>query len=621
MIGELFRKAWQLYKRDVWMLIAAGFIVALIFGGAAVVVGLAVFAVAKTVIHTDSTGAITSSNLTTTIGATLVAVVIGVTLASIVALVFSGGMYEMVVGAEREQRSARLGDLFSGFRHFGSYAMLWLCQVGIVLGVELVCFLALRVLGVLALPVMLAGFAVMVWVSVSWIYGVVLIADRGLGGVDALRESLRMVKVVGWWSTFGALLVLGVCVLRDRVSCSPWPPDAPAGVLRARHGRLLHLLVPLQHLLRRRHVPGLQRHSGRRRRPAVHASARRACGRLRHVRRRRLQRAAAAARPAARTAPGGSYQPAVAPAANADAWKAAADPLAAFPVQSLHASKPSDPGRGVPRQAAPRKAKPAAPAGPAGAEAVGARPRRAAASRAAQGAGEAGARGAGCPAGAGAAAGARLIKRPRFGPGPQRPSYGCRCGPSALPGVAMRRRPRPFRPLGVRRRREAPRQTAAEPPDTSARWPALCPALLWRRVAERRRQRRRADGPGSSPATRCLRTRAAAEGRGPKEANVGRPFGAPDDESPTALIRRQAWPLKTRRKERSGPPQAPSPSVAASQPSSSRRSADASCVGAFRPLSRVPRGQCGCVMTASGYNAVSLTSRNCGGVRDGRPHK
>ena len=117
------------------MLIAAGFIVALIFGGAAVVVGLAVFAVAKTVIHTGSTGAISSTNLTTTIGATLVAVVIGVTLASIVALVFSGGMYEMVVGAEREQRPARLGDLFTGFGRFGSYAMLWLCQVGIVLGV------------------------------------------------------------------------------------------------------------------------------------------------------------------------------------------------------------------------------------------------------------------------------------------------------------------------------------------------------------------------------------------------------------------------------------------------------------------------------------------------------
>jgi hypothetical protein len=143
-------------------------------------------------------------------GVTAGAYLVGTTLASIVALVFSGGLYTMVVSAEREGRTAQIADLFCGFRRFGAYALLWLCEVGVVLGVELLVILSARVLGGLALFVGLAGFCVIVWATVAWVYGVVLVSDRGMGGVEALRESMLMVRSVGWWATFGALIVLGI---------------------------------------------------------------------------------------------------------------------------------------------------------------------------------------------------------------------------------------------------------------------------------------------------------------------------------------------------------------------------------------------------------------------------
>jgi hypothetical protein len=324
MIGELFGKAWELYKRDVWWLILAGFIIALVFAAAAVVVVVVLLAVVHGIGIDTSTDVTTMSSTTagSLFGAAFAVYLLGVTLASIVALVFSGGLYEMVVSAEREGRSAEIGQLFGGFRRFGSYALLWLCQVGAIIGVELVVILSFRVLGALGLLVGLIGFCVIVWIVVSWIYGVVLVTDRDMGAVAALKESLLMVKNVGWWRTFGALLVMGIAL------------GAIAFVIGLVTGRAPGLYATLMVIYYIASFPFsicyvAAMYLGSSPAPAA-AGFTGAFG----------VPAPPAPPASAGYAMAGGYQPSAPPVqpAGDDAWKAAADPLAALPpVQSLHA--------------------------------------------------------------------------------------------------------------------------------------------------------------------------------------------------------------------------------------------------------------------------------------------
>ena len=46
---------------------------------------------------------------------------ITVFLVQVLSITFYGGMFEMVIGAYREDRGVLFGDLFSGFRKFGAY--------------------------------------------------------------------------------------------------------------------------------------------------------------------------------------------------------------------------------------------------------------------------------------------------------------------------------------------------------------------------------------------------------------------------------------------------------------------------------------------------------------------
>ena len=52
-------------------------------------------------------------------------------------MTFYGGMFEMVIGAYRGSRNVLFGDLFSGFRKFGAYALYALVLFGISLGLNL----------------------------------------------------------------------------------------------------------------------------------------------------------------------------------------------------------------------------------------------------------------------------------------------------------------------------------------------------------------------------------------------------------------------------------------------------------------------------------------------------
>ena len=122
----------------------------------------------------------------------------------VLAMTFYGGLFEMVIGAVRENRPVVFGDLFSGFKKFGSYAMFALAMAGIVIGLSL-----LNIIPILGTLAMIVG---LIWIEVLWLYVLPLIADQGLTFGEAQTRSRAMVKDVGWWKTFGMLILLLVAI-------------------------------------------------------------------------------------------------------------------------------------------------------------------------------------------------------------------------------------------------------------------------------------------------------------------------------------------------------------------------------------------------------------------------
>ena len=205
MIGELFGKAWELYKRNVSWLILAGFVVARVrrrdlrprhehpVGSIVTAVDIDVIG---DVVRLRWTPLERRRGL---FRAAIAVYVVGATLAvRCSALVFTAASRDGRRGRTR-RADAHIGDLFSGFRRLGSYVAPRLCQVGMLSRIELIVFASFRYLGALGLLVGLAGFCAAVWIVVSWIYSIVLVTDRSMGGVEALRgehahgEERRMV--------------------------------------------------------------------------------------------------------------------------------------------------------------------------------------------------------------------------------------------------------------------------------------------------------------------------------------------------------------------------------------------------------------------------------------------
>ena len=204
-IGDVFTKAWELWRRDIGWLILAGLVVGLIVGVVAVIVFSIVagmMAVSIGGLALSSSGDVNGvSGLS--IGTVIAAVILGVVgylIVSVLAIVFYGGALNMVVGAARETRGVNFGDLFSGFRKFGSFIVLWL----VIAGIFIVCVIVaiIPIIGIIAVLVFAA------WLGTTWFYVLPLIADRGLTFGEAARTSGQMVKGVGWWKTFLTILVL-----------------------------------------------------------------------------------------------------------------------------------------------------------------------------------------------------------------------------------------------------------------------------------------------------------------------------------------------------------------------------------------------------------------------------
>jgi hypothetical protein len=205
-IGDVFAKAWELWRRDIGWLILAGLVVGLIVG----VIALIVFAIVAGMLAVSVGGIALGSNNSSTsltglgVGTLIVAFILGVVgylIVSSLAMVFYGGMFQMVLGAAREHRGVDFADLFGGFRKFGSFIVFWLVIAGISIACVVVAIIP--VIGWIAVPVFAA------WLGTTWLYVLPLIADRGLTFGEATRASSQMVKGVGWWKTFGTIIVLG----------------------------------------------------------------------------------------------------------------------------------------------------------------------------------------------------------------------------------------------------------------------------------------------------------------------------------------------------------------------------------------------------------------------------
>lgn len=151
--------------------------------------------------------------------------------------VFSGGLYYYYLGKMRGQ-PREIGDAFGGFsRAFGPLALTTLLQSAIMIALVVV-FMA-PILGFIismaiarhsgadaALPVLAppmialicVGALLMIYVGVSLCFGFALVIDKGLGPLDALVTSWRVVTR-NWFSVFftgflsAILAALGLIVL------------------------------------------------------------------------------------------------------------------------------------------------------------------------------------------------------------------------------------------------------------------------------------------------------------------------------------------------------------------------------------------------------------------------
>ena len=267
-IGELFSKAYELWKRDVLWLILAAFVVGIIMFAIILVAGLIVVAIGGAAFGLSS-GSDTVTGLSA--GVIVLGVIIYIVamfLVAAIGLAFYGGVFEMVIGAAKDNRPVVFGDLFSGFRKFSSYLIFALVLAGIGIG-----FLILSVT-IIGIPI---AIVLAIWISVLWLYVLPLIADKGMTFGEAAGASRAMVKSVGWWKTFGLIILLEVAIwvvlFIVQLITSPFgsDPESAGYVIR----NIIYAIVAgrrraLLHLLHQRDVPELRRRhpAGHRRRPA-----------------------------------------------------------------------------------------------------------------------------------------------------------------------------------------------------------------------------------------------------------------------------------------------------------------------------------------------------------------
>ena len=134
----------------------------------------------------------------------------------VMGVTFAGGQYRMLILAEREGRVARVADLWSALRFLPSF-IAWAAfmdGLGILALIVLVFGAWLDLKAGSSFITVVAGITVVVfvyWLAVRWVWVIPSIGDSGMGLLAAMRRSSLIVSRVGWWRTFGLLLIV-ICI-------------------------------------------------------------------------------------------------------------------------------------------------------------------------------------------------------------------------------------------------------------------------------------------------------------------------------------------------------------------------------------------------------------------------
>ena len=204
-VGEVFSKAFELWKKDVLWLVLAGLVIGVILWVILLIAGLIVAGLAGGGVAiglSSGTDSFSGLGVAALVGTAIVGI-IAVFLIAVLGTTLQGGLYEMVIGAAKHDRPVQFSDLFSGFRRFGSYVVFSLVLAGIGVGL-LILFVI-----IIGIPV---AIALAIWIGVIWLYVLPLITDQNLSFGDAQRRSREMVKSVGFWRTFGRVVLLVVII-------------------------------------------------------------------------------------------------------------------------------------------------------------------------------------------------------------------------------------------------------------------------------------------------------------------------------------------------------------------------------------------------------------------------
>jgi hypothetical protein len=215
-IGKLFKDGWGLLVKDVGPLIVGVLEAVIIPAVVAIVVVLATLGASFGSVSVTSQGDFSGFHA---VQWTVFGIGMGLVVVAEVFLTapLYAGVLMGVLRRVREGREMTYGDAFAGFSVFGRivgatvlvYGLIPLALIVVPVVVIIVGAVAsawaLVALGVLLL---IAAIVVGVYLLVSWAYMFPVILDRGVGVIDALRESRTLVHGSGWWWTFLVLFLL-----------------------------------------------------------------------------------------------------------------------------------------------------------------------------------------------------------------------------------------------------------------------------------------------------------------------------------------------------------------------------------------------------------------------------
>jgi len=218
-LGKLFRDAWGLFVKDIGPLIVGMLIASIVPTVAAIAIGAATYGTSISGLEVDSQGTVTGVD-----SVNWALLVIGGVAILVVALFLTVPLYvgilSGVIRRVREGRQMEYGDAFSGFGLFGRvvwaalllsliFAAIFLLPAAVIAGGAAAGSGILVGLGVL---VLLAAMVPYAYLLVAWAYVFPVIVDRSLGVSESMTESRRLVHGTGWWWTFLMLFVLQLVV-------------------------------------------------------------------------------------------------------------------------------------------------------------------------------------------------------------------------------------------------------------------------------------------------------------------------------------------------------------------------------------------------------------------------